>query len=84
MVRTVTVYTCDICGKKLTNPAKIKQKYRLPIIFHSETTEGKPVGQHVEYETVDICTDCFMKSINIHAVGARGCNEYWFGGDHDV
>lgn len=84
MVRTTTVYTCDVCKKEMTDPAQIKQQYSLPVIFHSETTEGRPTEPHVGWHKADVCLDCLMRSINIHAVGAQGVYDYWFGGDGDA
>ena len=77
MTKTITI--CDVCKKEITDPQKIKKEFLLPVIFHTDTTEGKAATPHVESVKMDICLDCYMKSINIHAVGAQGNNQYWFG-----
>lgn len=83
MVKTVMEFMCDICKNKV-QPDQLFQQVKLPIIFHSETTEGRPTKAHIEFETVDVCRDCLMKAININAVGAQGNNRYWFGGEQDA
>lgn len=80
---TIKRFICDICKQEIPNANDIYLDTRVPMIFHSETTEGIPTEPHLETEKVDICKNCLMRALNIHASGAQGNNYYWFGSDRE-
>ena len=74
---THTKVVCDIkgCGASPATPRK------MPIVFTTERTEGRPFKPHFSNETLDLCDACFQRLIDefpIYAHGAQGYNTYYF------
>lgn len=71
---TITKYTCDICQE----PAKFLQQ-RVPVVFITEQTEGRPCRPHLTAKTLDLCERCFQRIVDsypLKASGAQGTNTY--------
>lgn len=65
---------CDVKGCSAEAPHNIK----LPVIFHTEQTEGIPVTPYVSYETLDLCEKHFLDTVKLNGHGAQGRNTYFF------
>lgn len=65
---------CDVEGCSAEAPHNIK----LPVIFHTEQTEGIPVNPYVSYQTLDLCEKHFVDVVKLHGHGAQGRNTYFF------
>ena len=75
MVSVTKIY-CDIC--KSTGA---RQNQRVPVVFTTEQTEGRPTEPHLTTETMDICSACIGKIIAkypLRGSGAQGHNRYEF------
>jgi hypothetical protein len=71
---TITTHICDICHQ----PAKFL-KARVPVVFVTEQTEGRPCKPNLVFETVDICEGCLQRVVDSYpltAHGAQGHNTY--------
>lgn len=70
-------YSCDIC-KSFEKVSKEK----IPMIFHTEQTEGRSTKPYLEINEIDICDICLQKIIDtnsiLNAYGAQGHNTYNF------
>ena len=80
---TKTSIICDICGNEISvsdknsaNPQN--HKVTVPIIFHTNQEDGRPVEPYVSFESIDICNECLMRLTNLHAGGCQGYNEYFW------
>lgn len=68
------IIKCDIC-KKATDD--IIQNISLPVKFLTNQTDGKWCDKpYISIQSMDICKNCLLKSTNIEAMGAMGCNTY--------
>lgn len=67
------IIKCDIC-KKATED--IKRDVLLPVKFLTNQTDGKWCEPYISMQEIDICKSCLLKSTNIEATGAMGCNTY--------
>ncbi len=71
---TITTHKCDLCGGGNPN-----LKQRIPVVFTTEQTEGRPCKPHLTTETLDVCNACMdriVESYPLTASGAQGCNTY--------
>lgn len=63
MKKTVTKYYCDICKcEKGTHEIK---SLSLPFVTNCNWNDGVSEAPHVEFEALDICLDCLIKSTNL-------------------
>jgi hypothetical protein len=75
---TETKIVCDIKGCKQEVHGYGKQ-FSLPVVFHTEQTEGRSTEPHFSVQTLDICVPHMkelLKSYPLHASGAQGYNDY--------
>lgn len=72
MKKTIEILICDICKKEVE---KIKS-LTIPVIFHTDQTEGRECKPYISMEKLDICEECATKITNVHGWGAQGYNEY--------
>ena len=70
--KTVTIFTCDLCGKEIKT-----KEVTLPVRFTTEQTEGRPTKPYITIDKMDLCDDCLSKVTVITAHGAQGHNEYF-------
>ena len=80
---TKTSIICDICGDEILvsdkNSTNSKNhKVTVPVIFHTNQTDGRSVEPYISFESMDICNKCLMKLTNLHADGCQGYNEYYW------
>jgi hypothetical protein len=71
---TITKHTCDLCKEPAT-----KLQQRVPVVFTTEQTEGRPCNPHLTFETLDLCEGCLQRIVErspLTAYGAQGCNTY--------
>lgn len=73
MKRTIEIITCDICKKNVDGKV---QNLQIPVIFHTDQTEGRCCKPYISVEKLDLCEECVMKITNVHGSGAQGFNEY--------
>ena len=71
---TITKVTCDICSKIVKEDEAITVEY--PVIFTTETTEGRSVKPYITYEKLDCCINCSKKILKVTGYGAQGYNDY--------
>lgn len=71
MKKTITIYSCDICGKKV---GVTKIKY--PVMFHTTQSDGMSCKPYIAYKEIDVCGDCMAKTIMIDGYGAQGYHTY--------
>lgn len=74
MKKKITLYICDVCKKEVEE--KDLRSLSLPVMFHSDQTEGKPCSPYISIEKMDICKECLNKAVTIHGMGAQGVNTY--------
>ena len=73
---------CDIdgCDGFIREPTP---QHRLPIIFNTEQTEGRPVDPYLSYQNIDMCSECHESMIKsgkyLKGSGAQGHNKYVLG-----
>lgn len=71
---TITTHICDICKGTAKN-----LKHKIPVVFTTEQTEGRPCKPHLMIEIIDICDGCLQKVVDSYpltAYGAQGSNTY--------
>lgn len=67
---------CDVCKKE----THIKEK-PVPVIFITERTEGRSCKPYIEFNKIDICSECDKRVLEgnfIYGSGAQGHNQYGF------
>lgn len=71
MRKTITICTCDICGKENA------KEYKTITYRTFDSTDGRSYYNppRIEEETLDLCDECAIKATNIHSVGVQ-CEEY--------
>ena len=72
MKQTIEKTFGDICKKEVEC-----KRVKVPVIFHTEQTEGRAVKPYFSEVTIDICKECAEKAFRLHANGAQGYNSYW-------
>lgn len=78
MTKRTVEYFCDVCGKKVSKKTELKT-YTLPFVSNQSDADGMAMGNHIEFETVELCEDCLLKSTNLRC-GFRGEGkriEFW-------
>lgn len=81
--QTITIIkkSCDVCGYEITidneDDERIK-KFRMPVSFTTDQTEGLPCKPYIFYETIDLCEECSAKAVTLLGMGAQGYNSYRF------
>ena len=85
---TKTSIICDIFGDEILvsdNNSTTPQNHKVtvPVIFHTNQEDGRPVEPYISFESIDICNECLMKLTNLHADGCQGCNEYYWNTEID-
>lgn len=74
MKKKITLYICDVCKREVESEEL--HSLTLPVMFHTDQTEGKPCDPYLSTEKMDICSDCLQKAVTIHGAGAQGVNTY--------
>lgn len=73
----ITTLQCDICKEQ----NKVENKV-VPVIFHTEQTEGRTTEPYLVFEKIDVCEKCYEFILNhnciLNAYGAQGHNTYTF------
>ena len=79
---TKTFIICDICGNEISAYKNCvtpqDHKVTVPVIFHTNQEDGRPVEPYISFESIDICNECLMKLTNLHADGCQGYNKYFW------
>lgn len=71
MKTEVVKYTCDVCGKELTENEVFKNIY-YPLIFTTNQQDGSSSKSYIENKHIDLCNECANKTLMIVANGAMG------------
>ncbi len=73
MKETITRITCVLCHKTMNASST---PIRIPVIFHTDQTEGRGCAPYISMQELDLCGECTMQCTNLHGYGAQGYNEY--------
>lgn len=73
-----TIVSCDVCGhdNDQDNPVST---VKIPVVFETEQTEGRPTKPYISHETIDLCKQCVSRVIEqfpLRATGCQGHNSY--------
>jgi hypothetical protein len=70
----IEYHNCDVCGVRCEKTGR-----NTPMVFNTETTEGRSCKPYLTTVSMDICDPCLQKLIDnfpLIASGAMGYNEY--------
>lgn len=73
----VKTYYCDVCKERVN----LNFFAKIPVIFVTEQTEGRPIKPYIDMATLDLCDTCKDRVLDgnfIFAAGAQGYNRYYF------
>lgn len=69
---------CDVCGAEIKDSKDKEDRRYIPVIFHTNQTDGHETEPYISFEYMDICDSCLMKLTNLHAEGCQGHNKYYW------
>jgi len=79
MSKTVTI-SCDVTD--IIHGGKVETNKDMPMVFLTETTEGRSTKPYLTTEKIDICELCLQHMIDTRELltgeGSQGYNKYWF------
>jgi hypothetical protein len=73
-VKTISIYVCDLCKNEFNDKLNT---ISMPVIFHTEQTEGRPCEPYLTTKKVELCQKCIDKTVILHGSGCMGNDEFY-------